>query len=142
MNGSTHGLPSHRETGFGIRKGRPSAVQHPMHVPSPSADEQRCSRCIRGVGSRSRIWRRMLAVAACVCVAATLSPSIASAGEDYNDYSLIGLPPFVTGPTAFSVAVDGPDAICRMEFDGQALSAPPWEFTFTPRLTGNRRNVT
>ena len=142
MNGSTRGLPIHHEAGFGIRKEGPSAVRHSMPTAAPSANKHRFSCGIRGVDSRPRISRRILAVTACVCVAATLSPPSASAAEEYNEYSLIGLPHFVTGPTAFSVAVDGPDAVCRMEFDGQALSAPPWEFTFTPRLTGNRRNVT
>lgn len=59
----------------------------------------------------------------------------AAAGSYFNDYSAVGAPAMATGPFAFTVAVDGPDPVCSMVFNGVTLAAPPWQFAADP-LTG------
>ena len=68
----------------------------------------------------------------CVAVAIPLTAVPASAAEYWNDYTVSGLPAFVTAPTPFSITVDGPDAVCGMTYADVALASAPWTFQFDP----------
>lgn len=82
------------------------------------------------MGMSVRARAAVIGVVAMLGLAAT--PSMASADEWYNDYTIVGLPEYVTGPTPFSVEVEGPDAVCGMEFDGQSVPVAPFTFMYDP----------
>ena len=86
--------------------------------------------------SRGRARRGgALAVIGALTAALGLVPglvAVAQASDWYNDYSVVGDPRFVAGATPFTIAVDGPDAVCAMTYDETTLTAAPWTFTFVP----------
>jgi len=71
-----------------------------------------------------------------------ITPNTASANPDYNDYIITGLPPYLTAPATFTVTVDGPDAICSMEYQGVSYTTPPWTFTIDPQSTSDYSSTT
>jgi len=84
---------------------------------------------------------RACAVVAVLSVIVGLVPAQASAGESWNDYSIVGLPPFISVETTFTVGIDGPNAVCSMTYHANetesavadvTLTAPPWTFVAKP----------
>ena len=53
-------------------------------------------------------------------------------GQYWNDYSVVGLEGYTTGPRSFTVEVDGPLPVCSMTYNGTQLTSVPWTFTYYP----------
>ena len=95
-----------------------------------------CGASLSAIRSRRwPTWRSLIAgLGGCllITVGVVALPPAAKAGDGYNDYLVTGLPQWVTGPTPFTVSVDGPLPVCAMTYNGVRLAAPPWSFTYIP----------
>ena len=75
-----------------------------------------------------------------VCVVVLASVSAVPAGADalnsgsiFTDtYTVVGLAPYLTSSTQFTIEFTGPDQICSATYGGTTVTTQPWTFTAVP----------
>lgn len=79
----------------------------------------------------SRLFTAATLIALMVC---GLAPSHAVGSR--NQYRIVGLAPYVTAPTPFTVEVSGPDPVCGMQLSSGRDTSAPWQLIFEPTEWG------